>query len=285
MSTVSPACAPYLYHLESPPTPVSLPIQSIITNRTQISRRKSHRNPANLTPIQTLKRPPNTHLVSKNTHSGSLNMALLNVRSLLNQSFLINDLILDNSIDCMFLTETWLSTDAPITLIEASPQNYMFTHMARKGRKGGGIASILSSSVGFKDISFEEYSSFEYLTIVFSSPPVLGVTVYRPPGRCSSFISDFSELLSIIHNQYERIVILGDFNLHIDNQSDSFPQDFLNLLNCMNFTQHVRVPTHNKGHTLDLVITYGLSANITSVVDLGISDHFCLVSFLRSKVL
>lgn len=33
-------------------------------------------------------------------------MALLNVRSLLNKSFIINDLILHNKLDCLFLTET-----------------------------------------------------------------------------------------------------------------------------------------------------------------------------------
>lgn len=43
----------------------------------------------------------------------------------------------------MFLTETWLSTDAPITLIEAARQNYNFAYMTRKGKKGDGTASIL----------------------------------------------------------------------------------------------------------------------------------------------
>lgn len=71
-------------------------------------------------------------------------------------------------------------------------------------------------------------------------------------------------------------IILGDFNLHVDNQSGSFASKFLNLLNYMNFTQHVTQPTHNRGLTLDLVITFGLSANIFSVVDVGLSDHFCV---------
>ena len=203
-------------------------------------------------------------------------MALLNVRSLSNKTFIINDLISDNKIDCMFLTETWLSADGPATLLEASPTNYNFSFSARSGKRGGGTATILSAALSFKNITFEEYASFEYHCLVFNSPPVLCVTVYRPPKRCSTFISDFSELLSIIHNNFNRAIILGDFNLHIDNQSDSLASEFLNMLNCMNFNQHVTQPTHNRGHTLDLVITHGLSAKISSVVDIGISDHYCV---------
>lgn len=32
----------------------------------------------------------------------------------------------------------------------------------------------------------------------------------------------------------------------------------------MNFKQHVNEPTHNLGHTLDLVISYGLEINVFS---------------------
>ena len=45
----------------------------------------------------------------------------------------------------------------------------------------------------------------------------------------------------------------------------------------MNFIQHVTQPTHNRGHILDLVITHGLSANFSSVVDVDICDNFCVL--------
>ncbi len=53
-------------------------------------------------------------------------------------------------------------------------------------------------------------------------------------------------------------------------------REFLNILNCMDFNQHVTQPTHNRGHTLDLVISYGLSTGVSSVVDLAVSDHYCV---------
>ena len=183
----------------------------------------------------------------------------------------------------MFLTETWLNSNAPAILLEASPPNYQFSYSFRQGKKGGGTATILLAQNGFKEILFDEYGSFEHHSFVFSSPPILCLTIYRPPKRCASFINEFSELLSFIHSKYDRVLILGDFNLHVDNQSDSFSTEFLNLLNCMNFIQHVTQPTHNRGHILDLIITYGLSASVTSVMDVGLSDHFCV--FLLSMIL
>ena len=69
-------------------------------------------------------------------------MARLNIRSLLNKSFIINDLILDHKTDCLFLTETWLGTDATVILTEASPPDFNFLFSVREGKKGGGTTSI-----------------------------------------------------------------------------------------------------------------------------------------------
>ncbi len=40
--------------------------------------------------------------------------------------------------------------------------------------------------------------------------------------------------------------------------------------------KHVTQSTHSRGHTLDLVITYGLSTGVSSVADLAVSDHYCV---------
>ena len=56
----------------------------------------------------------------------NMSMALLNVRSLTNKTFVINELIAERQLDCMFLTETWLNSDAPAILIETSPSSYSF---------------------------------------------------------------------------------------------------------------------------------------------------------------
>ncbi|KAJ8368248.1 hypothetical protein SKAU_G00082760 [Synaphobranchus kaupii] len=52
--------------------------------------------------------------------------------------------------------------------------------------------------------------------------------------------------------------------------------EFLNLLHCFNLRQHVSGPTHDCGHTLDLIITDDECGNI-QIMDLGISDHKAVV--------
>ena len=47
----------------------------------------------------------------------------------------------------------------------------------------------------------------------------------------------------------------------------------MNLLSTIDFSQHVTRPPHNCGHTLDLFITKGLSIDISSIVDVALSDH------------
>ena len=98
-------------------------------------------------------------------------MAVLNVRSLLNKSFIINNVILDNNLDSILLTETWLGTDAPVVLTEASPPNFNFLFSTRGGQKGGGTASITKDTMLSNEVFFNKYLSFEYHAFVFSSPP------------------------------------------------------------------------------------------------------------------
>lgn len=61
-----------------------------------------------------------------------------------------------------------------------------------------------------------------------------------------------------------RIVIVGDFNMHIDDVSDKFATDFINITESFNLIQYVTSPTPIRRHTLDLVFSFGL--NIGSVL-------------------
>lgn len=47
-------------------------------------------------------------------------------------------------------------------------------------------------------------------------------------------------------------VIIGDFNIHVDNTTSYEALEFLTLADTLDFEQHVSGPTHQKGHTLDL---------------------------------
>ncbi len=212
-----------------------------------------------------------------NTSICSLKFALLNVRSLINKTFIINDFITSHRLNCILLTETWLDATGSKELTEASPPNFSFLHCYRENTRGGGVAAIFSDHLSGKNVFFGSYSTFEYISFVLRSAyPCLALTVYRPPRLRNGFIEEFAELLSNISVEYASVLISGDLNIHMDDITDHFAHQFTDMLSAFDFTQHVVGPTHSHGHTLDLVISKGLDVTLKPILDVGISDHFCI---------
>ncbi|XP_067030517.1 uncharacterized protein [Acropora muricata] len=75
-----------------------------------------------------------------------------------------------------------------------------------------------------------------------------------------------------------KLLIVGDFNFVVNNGNDGAALNFLDLLNTINLTQRVKVPTHKDNNTLDLIITRKdeLTATNFSVHDPVISVHLAL---------
>ncbi|MDG2555400.1 hypothetical protein P7M41_25725, partial [Vibrio parahaemolyticus] len=132
------------------------------------------------------------HCDDERTFDTNINLA--NVRSLLNKTFIINDLILDNSIDFMFLTETWLNeNNSAAVLIESAPPNFHFISSVRELRKGGGVATLFKDVYQCKQLSYGKFESFEYVALQLrSSCQAVLVTIYRPPKYSAHFVDDFS---------------------------------------------------------------------------------------------
>ena len=82
------------------------------------------------------------------------------------------------------------------------------------------------------------------------------IVVYRPPSTSfAEFINGFSSLIELLILSQGKLIILGDFNIHIDIVHDRFTQHFLETLDSFNLKKNVSEPTHSSGHILDLVIT------------------------------
>lgn len=71
------------------------------------------------------------------------------------------------------------------------------------------------------------------------------------------------------------LLIVGDFNFHVDCPNDVNANELLNILDSLGLSQHGTEPTHNnKGHTLDLIISKGLQISEVGVGDVALSDHY-----------
>ena len=81
------------------------------------------------------------------------------------------------------------------------------------------------------------------------------VIVYRPPYSVkhpvstSTFITEFSDYLESLVMSSEPLLILGNFNIHMDLPDDTDCRNMSDLLMSMGLKQHVLQPTHELGHT------------------------------------
>ena len=85
------------------------------------------------------------------------------------------------------------------------------------------------------------------------------------------FFDDFSKYLEHLVICQEPLLITGDFNIHVETPEDSCSAKFLDVLESVGLKQHVNVPTHESGHTLDLIITRNCE---DVVVDTPHATHF-----------
>ena len=75
---------------------------------------------------------------------------------------------------------------------------------------------------------------------------------------------------------FDCVVIADDFNIHVDNPQDRGTKELCCVFENYGLSQHVTRPTHNKGHTLDLIISKGPNISNVVVTDIALSYHPCL---------
>ena len=114
--------------------------------------------------------------------------------------------------------------------------------------------------------------------------------IYRPPYSTNhpvtvnSFIDVFSEYLESVILSNDLLYLTGDFNIHVDDHNDPAASCFLDLLESMSLTEQVAEPTHEYGHTLDLVITRESDNLICGrpAPDILFPDHLALLFKLKT---
>ena len=106
----------------------------------------------------------------------------------------------------------------------------------------------------------ESFQSFEHLELLLKSNGKWArlIILYRPPpsvknklnvGAC---MADFTVLLEGLSISTGELVLMGDFNFHVENhENDQHAQQLLSLIDAFGLIQHVRQPTHLRGHTHD----------------------------------
>ena len=210
-------------------------------------------------------------------------LAVLNVHSARKKGDMIMDSIRDEKLDVLALTETWFVKDEDAASIASvTPDGYSIYHIPRTNKRGGGVAVIFRDTIKKKVNKIEGTASFEYLDISLSHDSELLrlLVIYRPPSNSvHEFCKDFAKVTDTLNVQKGNLVIVGDMNVHVDNPQNHNVAQFLDVLDTSNLVQHVDKPTHNQGHTLDLVLTRSSELIISDITynHSVISDHAMVV--------
>jgi hypothetical protein len=108
----------------------------------------------------------------------------------------------------------------------------------------------------------------------------LGV-IYRSNSKkhgkpIPQFLSEFQDFIDSHATSSGNLLLVGDFNLHVDDSNDFYGNKFKDVLSELNLQQFVQESTHSVGHTLDLVITRSSELLIDNLVvgaPMKITDH------------
>ena len=229
----------------------------VITGINRSSKQYSSKNNINFSNLI------NIPVIKDNSfYSKSMNFGLLNARSVRKKDKAdeINEFIIDHSLDICTITETWLSScdeKEKVVCGELTPSGYTLLHTPREQGRGGGVAVVLKSSIVTKKEK-TNFNSFESMEVMCKTNPscIRLIVIYRPPSLSKAeFLGEFRDYMDTHVTTPGRLLLVGDFNLHVDDKEDHEATRFAELLYCLNLQQHITRPTHQQGHTLDLVIT------------------------------
>ena len=140
-----------------------------------------------------------------------------------------------------------------VTTGELCPSGYRFVHTPRPVGTGGAVGLLYKQGCCTKTrMCQHSFRSFECMDFTFiNRKSILPLVVYRRPGTGAAigfFFEEFSSLLEEVVVCSEKLLIIGDFNFHMDDTSDSYAAQFGTLLELFNLKQHVTVATHRSGH-------------------------------------
>ena len=111
----------------------------------------------------------------------SIAVGMLNARSVVNKAAVIHDVIADNKLAVLALTETWLTSDAPdVIKFDVAPPGFQVLHQPRGSstdKRGGGVAIIHRDGISARQLDVGTPTEFEVLATRLTLRPMDHVTV------------------------------------------------------------------------------------------------------------
>ena len=222
-------------------------------------------------------------------------MDLLKAQSTWEKDCAIVDYFLSHNISIAIITQFWLqntdqdacrlsTSDFSTGLFSAIPTN-------RWDRTGEGIMLVHKKS--YKADLIDEVFTCSFQAVMFkvqvNKCNITLLSIYHPPYSAVNpvtekmFITDFTEWIcdQLIMTEHAQLLILGDFNIHMNDEFDENVGDFMDIIMALGLEQHIHFLTHKAGNTLELVMAeLGSKLEVTKCSPgLFWSDH-CAADFV-----
>lgn len=196
-----------------------------------------------------------------------------NARSLRNKTVGVIEFLNEHDCDLCFISESWLKLTDTSVISEIKDFGYDIKFQPRKGKRGGGVCVVYKSLFDVKKCKTKSYKSFELLEVtVKSATDLIRVSTFYRTGKMSvqersTFINDFDDYLQCLVDKKGEKILCGDFNIHVENDSDIERNALYFTAQSYGFNQIINQATHRNGGTLDLIFIQQTSKYATSVID------------------
>ena len=218
------------------------------------------------------------HIITNNVR-----IAMVNTRSIKNKIDLVNENSELESIDILAITETWLTnSQEDQTWVQTSgllDQDFTFHMHNRTGRRGGGLGLQHSKEYQARRIDHNNnYTTLEQAgwLLQLGDRMVTILVIYHPPGNTPTrLLDEVSQLVQYYMTNHKNLVILGDFNVAVQDLNNPDSLAFYDTMEALGLIQHIDKPTHQLGNTLDHIYTESLDQLGVQHTFIGIfiSDH------------
>ena len=221
-------------------------------------------------------------------YTSNVRVGTVNTRSVKNKSDLIVETSKLENLDFLVISETWLRKEDAhwVATSSLATEEYRIQTINRQGKQGGGVALLHKNRYQVtRDHNAPQLDLLEYgiwstrvrnriLTIAGLYHPPLGNTRNTP----ARFLDQVSELVQYLFTNHKNLVLLGDFNIHVNRLDNQDTQTYIDTMEALGLVQHIDQPTHQLGNTLDLIYTESLEPILVNHAFTSncILDH-CLV--------
>ena len=188
-------------------------------------------------------------------------MSHIYTRSIIPKIPSFQEYIMSRDSDLCVITEMWLKGVDEMAHKSIPPNGYkIISHPRTNGRNSGGIAPIYKEFLKVneeREMQNNQMMECSRFKIKLDSHDMVKLyAIYRNPA--SNVIAFCEELATILKKNIlvdrGTLLLMGDFNVHIDNSSHADTNIFNDFMDSFNLQNHINFPPHFAQHTLNLFI-------------------------------